>query len=143
MLSTVNFPIVPDSANPQSDVANEEVTSSLSVILKFVFMALQLDSDVPFIGYRCISPVNLWRFLNMYVIYVCVFTKCECFQICPLVSSWSSDFLYIEHFDVSEDRLTSLSLCLLPFCYFLLKYFLVLYISPLLSTVLVKALFKF
>lgn len=70
MLSTVNFPIVPDSANPQSDVANEEVTSSLSVILRFVFMALQLDSDVPFIGYRYISRESVE--ILKYVCYLCL-----------------------------------------------------------------------
>lgn len=93
--SPANISTVPNSVNQllssQADFAYEEATNLL-LLIWILFMLLHLDSDITFIGYHCISPVNLWRVLSIYAIYIfsiCVFTNCENFQ---------SLFLYIFEF---------------------------------------------
>lgn len=90
--SAVNISTDPNSVtqllSSQADFAYEEATNLL-LLIWIVFMLLHLNSDISFIGYHCISPVNLCRVLSIYAIYIfsiCVFVNCENFQ---------SLFLYI------------------------------------------------
>lgn len=80
----------------------------------FFFMVLRFYSDITFIGYHHIFPVNLWGFISIYALYMSLvsvsllvmkkfsyyfFMSSSSFS----GSSWKPDLLYIKHFDVSED----------------------------------------
>lgn len=77
MISAVNIPTVPNSANPYALKLMLPMKKPpiyfywfKVFFLFFFFMVLRFYSDITFIGYHHMFPVNLWGFISIYALYM-------------------------------------------------------------------------